>query len=143
MRTAESRDLGELSVGDESQPLVLSDVDRTDLVRYAGAAGDFNRLHHNEPYATEEGYPSVIAHGMLVAGLGATVVEDWFGIGAIEKYGSRFREMVYPGDTVTATATVTDVAETGGTVRVEADVAVENQDGDVVVSGWVTAAGAE
>ena len=55
----------------------------TDLVRYAGASGDFNRLHHDDAYARAAGLPWVMAHGMLSAGLLASFVTRWFGPGSV------------------------------------------------------------
>ncbi|PID52837.1 MAG: dehydratase, partial [Micrococcales bacterium] len=54
-------------------------VDRTDLVRYAGAGGDFNPLHWDEATATSAGLPNVIAHGMFTMALGSCAVADWLG----------------------------------------------------------------
>jgi acyl dehydratase len=68
-----------LAVGDEAPRLVVEDVSRTHFVRYAGASGDFNPMHHDDTVATSVGNPSVFGHGMLTAGLMARVVKDWFG----------------------------------------------------------------
>jgi len=130
-------DLTELSEGDESPPLMVEELSRTDIVRYAGGAGDFNRLHHDEPHATTAGFPSVIAHGMLVAGVGATLIEDWLGVNRVDEFGTRFVETVFPGDSLTARSKVTDVASDGA--RVEAHLVVRNQDEVKVLTGWVVA----
>ena len=52
---------------------------RTDIVRYAGASGDFNPIHHDEAFALSAGMPGVMAHGMLSAGILASFVTRWFG----------------------------------------------------------------
>jgi acyl dehydratase len=68
---------------------------RLDLVRYAGASGDFNVIHWNERVATEVGLPNVIAHGMLTMGTVVRVVTDWTGDpGAVVEYGTRFTRPV-------------------------------------------------
>ena len=74
---------------------------RADLVRYAGASGDFNLIHWNERVATEVGLPNVIAHGMLTMGTVVRVVTDWTGDpGAVVEYGTRFtRPVPVPDDT--------------------------------------------
>jgi acyl dehydratase len=73
-------------------------VTRADLVRYAGASGDFNPIHWNERFATEVGLPGVIAHGMLTMGLAARAVTAWAGDpGALVEYTVRFgRPVVVP-----------------------------------------------
>ncbi len=75
-------------------------VTRADLVRYAGASGDFNVIHWNERVAREVGLPGVIAHGMLTAGLAARAVTAWAGDpGAVVDYQVRFsRPVVVPDD---------------------------------------------
>jgi acyl dehydratase len=73
---------------------------RMDLVRYAGASGDFNVIHWNERVATAVGLPNVIAHGMLTMGTVIRVVTDWTGDpGAVVEYGTRFtRPVPVPDD---------------------------------------------
>jgi acyl dehydratase len=73
-------------------------VTRLDLVKYAGAAGDFNVIHWNERVARSVGLPNVIAHGMLTMAIAARVVTDWVGDpGAVVDYGVRFtRPVVVP-----------------------------------------------
>jgi acyl dehydratase len=114
--------LADVTVGTElpSQSFAIT---RADLVRYAGASGDFNVIHWNERVATAVGLPDVIAHGMLTMALAARVVTDWLGDpGALVEYGVRFtRPVVVPDDDIgaeiTATATVAAV-EDDGTVRI-------------------------
>jgi acyl dehydratase len=68
---------------------------RVDLIRYAGASGDFNIIHWNERVATEVGLPNVIAHGMLTMAEAIRVVTDWCGDpGAIVEYGTKFTKPV-------------------------------------------------
>jgi acyl dehydratase len=73
---------------------------RENLVRYAGASGDFNIIHWNERVATKVGLPNVIAHGMLTMGTVVRVVTDWTGDpGAVVEYGTRFtRPVPVPDD---------------------------------------------
>lgn len=83
-------------------------VTRADLVRYAGASGDFNVIHWNERVAREVGLPDVIAHGMLTMGKAANLVVDWAGDpGRVEEYGVRFAKPVpVPDDDAGATVSV-------------------------------------
>ncbi len=87
------------AVGDELPALQVR-VTRADLVRYAGAALDFNPIHWNEKVAREVGLPDVIAHGMLTMALGGRLVTNWLGDpGAVVEYGVRFtRPVVVPND---------------------------------------------
>ena len=73
-------------------------ISRLDLVRYAGASGDFNPIHWNEPFAVSVGLPNVIAHGMFTMAEAARVVTDWAGDpAAVVEYGVRFtRPVVVP-----------------------------------------------
>ncbi len=98
---------GGVDVGDEAPPLVVENLTRTHFVRYAGASGDFNPMHHDDTIATQVGNPSVFGHGMLTAGLMARVVKDWCGPEAMRRFQVRFSKQVWPGDTLTCTATVT------------------------------------
>jgi acyl dehydratase len=75
-------------------------ITRADLVRYAGASGDFNPIHWSDRVATQVGLPGVIAHGMLTMGLAARAVTAWAGDpGALVEYTVRFgRPVVVPDD---------------------------------------------
>jgi peroxisomal enoyl-CoA hydratase 2 len=128
-----------LSVGDAAPPLVVEQLTRTHFVRYAGASGDFNPMHHDDTMATSVGNPSVFGHGMLTAGLMARVVKDWFGPEALRRFQVRFSKQVWPGDTLTCTATVTGKRDEGGEHLVDLACAVTNQDGVEVLSGTATA----
>jgi len=132
----------ELSVGDEGTPLVVENLTRTNFVRYAGASGDFNPMHHDDTIATSVGNPSVFGHGMLTAGLMARVVKDWFGPEAMRRYQVRFSKQVWPGDTLTFTAVVTDKREENGERLVDLECKATNQDGVEVLVGSATAAAA-
>jgi peroxisomal enoyl-CoA hydratase 2 len=131
----------DLSVGDEAPPLVVEDLSRTHFVRYAGASGDFNPMHHDDTIATSVGNPSVFGHGMLTAGLMARVLKDWFGPDALRRYQVRFSKQVWPGETLTCTAKVTGLrdSEEGGIGLVDVECQVVNQDGEVKLTGTATA----
>ena len=129
-----------ITAGDARELLLVDDLKRTQIVMYAGASGDFNPLHTDEKYAREiAGYPGVFAHGMLTMGMTGRVLTDWFGIDGLEKYGVRFVRQVWPGDTLTARATIDAVREEGGRWLADLSIVTTNQDGDTVVSGAATA----
>jgi acyl dehydratase len=129
-----------LKLGDEHQEVVVDDLSRTQLVMYSGASGDYNPLHTDDVYTKEvAGYPSVFAHGMLTMGLTGKMLTNYVGDGRLTKFGVRFTNQVWPGDTLTSTATVTELREEDGDKLVDLEVKTTNQDGTTVVSGYATA----
>ena len=138
--TAAALAYDDLDVGAEAPPLVVEKQTRPNFVRYAGASGDFNPMHHDDTIATQVGNPSVFGHGMLTAGLMARVVKDWFGPEAMRRFQVRFAKQVWPGDTITFAAKVTAKREEGGERLVDLDCVATNQDGVEVLTGTATAA---
>jgi acyl dehydratase len=130
----------QLKIGDSRSEVVLDNITRTQIVMYAGASGDYNPLHSDEVYVTQvAGYPSVFAHGMLSMGATGKVLTDWVGNGRLTKYGVRFVNQVWPGDSLTATATVQAIREEDGRDLADFSVVTVNQDGQPVVTGSATA----
>ncbi len=129
-----------LRVGETHEEVVFENLSRTQLVMYAGASGDYNPVHTDEVFATKvAGYPTVFAHGMLSMGATARMLTNWVGDGRLTKYGVRFVSQVWPGDTLTARATVKAIRDEGGQKLVDLDVVTLNQDGKEVVSGYASA----
>ncbi|MGN6333235.1 MAG: MaoC family dehydratase [Motilibacteraceae bacterium] len=116
----------DVEVGTELPPLSIP-LHRGDLVRYAGASGDFNPIHWNERFAKAVGLPDVIAHGMLTMGVAVRVVTAWCGDpGAVVEYGVRFtKPVVVPDDVEGSGGAVVEVSGKvaekldGGRVRVD------------------------
>lgn len=128
----------ELSAGDAFTETLVEDLKRTQIVQYAGASGDYNPLHTDEPFAQEiAGYPTVFAHGMLTMGMTAKLLTNTVGDGRLAKYGVRFKAQVWPGDSLAATATVTNVDAEALTAQFTVE--TTNQDGVVVLTGHATA----
>jgi acyl dehydratase len=100
----------QIEVGTELPALTVQ-VERSNLVRYAGASGDFNPIHWNQDFAMSVGLPDVIAHGMFTMASAARLVTNWVGDpGAVLDYGVRFtRPVVVPNDGVGATIEITGV----------------------------------
>jgi acyl dehydratase len=96
--------MSEIEVGTELPPLTVT-LRRADLVRYAGAGGDFNPIHFSDRMAASMGLPGVIAHGMLTMAQAARVVTDWLKDPAdLIEYGVRFtKPVVVPDDETGAT----------------------------------------
>ena len=116
--------------------VITPPVTRTQIVRFAGAAGDFNPMHHDETFAVAAGQPSVFAMGQLQAAILASAVADWLGRENVIAYGVRFRDKLWPGDALVLTGTVVEQAE--GMLRCDLQ-AVRQADSVVVLTGWARA----
>jgi acyl dehydratase len=104
--------------GMELGETVYGPIERSDIVRYAGASGDFNPIHTDESYARKTGAPTVFAMGMLPAGYLAHAVSDWFGgPHRLRRYKVRFTTRVWPGDELVCVGRVAEMY--GDLVRVE------------------------
>jgi acyl dehydratase len=103
------REAAELTVGDALPP-VAHTIQRADLVRYAGASGDFNPIHWNDEWATSVGLPGVIAHGMFSMAVAARLISAFAGDpAAIKRLRVRFSAMIQPGQTLTVAGEVAAV----------------------------------
>jgi len=128
----------EVKEGDTG-PEVRHQLTRTDLVMYAGASGDFNPMHTDEVKAKEAGLPSVFGHGMFSAGLLATAVTDFVGVGNVRKYNVRFVKQTWPGETLISTTTITSKRSEEGRNLVDLTCELANENGEVKVAGEATA----
>jgi acyl dehydratase len=130
----------ELKVGDQHEEIVVKNLSRSQLVMYSGASGDYNPLHTDEIYTTQvAGYPTVFAHGMLSMGLTGKMLTNYVGDGRLTKFGVRFTSQVWPGDTLTAVATVTKLHNEGTIKLLDMEVVTTNQDGEIIIMGYATA----
>lgn len=129
----------ELTAGTRGPDWSSDPVTRTDLVRYAGASGDMNPVHHDDTIAQAIGNPSVFAHGMFTAGLLSSYLVDWLGVGALRSFKVRFREKVLPGDVLTCQAEVGDVTTAEGGAVATIACSVLRPDGSVAIEGTATA----
>jgi acyl dehydratase len=130
----------QLKVGDTHAEQVVDNLTRTQIVQYAGASGDYNPIHTDEVYTTKVGgYPSVFAHGMLSMGLTGKMLTNYVGDGRLTKFGVRFTKQVWPGDSLTAKATVEAIRTEGGQHFIDLQLSTVNQNGEEVVSGYATA----
>ena len=129
-----------LKIGDTYSERVVENLSRTQIVQYAGTSGDYNPLHSDEVYTTQvAGYPSVFAHGMLTMGLTGKMLTNYVGDGRLTKFGVRFTNQVWPGDTLDAKAKVEAIREEGGQHFLDLTLSTTNQDGKEVVSGSASA----
>ena len=123
--------------GKEPEPIVVGPLTRTDVVRYQGASGDMNPIHHDEPFATDAGYPAPLVVGMFPAGVLNTWATNWLGPENIRRTRVRWRAQVWPGDTLTFGGTVTNKYEEAGEKRVDLELVCQRGD-DVVLQVWST-----
>ncbi len=116
----------QLKVGDTHEEQVVDNLTRPQIVQYAGASGDYN-------------HPSVFAHGMLTMGMTGVMLTNYVGDGRLTKFGVRFTKQVWPGDSLTAKATVEAIREEGGQHFVDLTLSTVNQSGEEVLSGYASA----
>ncbi len=83
------------------ESLIKEPVTHTQLVRYAGASGEFNPIHTVVPFAEEAGLGGVIAHGMLIMGFVGQAIGQWVSVGDLRSYKARFKAMTRPGERIT------------------------------------------
>lgn len=130
----------EIKVGDTYEEEVCRNLSRTQIVQYAGASGDYNPLHSDEIFTTQiAGYPSVFAHGMLSMGMTGKMLTNYVGDGRLKKFGVRFTSQVFPGATLTAKATITDIREEDGVKVADIDVSTTDEAGTEVIKGQASA----
>jgi acyl dehydratase len=130
----------DVQVGDTIPELVKPALSHIQLVRYAGASGDFNPLHTDPKFGEMVGTGGIIAHGMLIMGFVGQLLSDYVGPAALRKFGVRFRGMTRLDDVITCTGTITEKYEADGEGRIAGKVQAVDQNGDVKVSGTFVAA---
>jgi len=130
----------DVNVGDELPALTKDPVTHLQLVRYAGASGDFNPLHTDPKVGEMIGVGGIIAHGMLIMGFVGQMLSDYVGPGALRKFGVRFKGMTRLGDVITCSGKITEKYEVDGEARIAGKVQAVDQNGDVKVTGTFVAA---
>lgn len=110
-------------------------ITMTDIVQYQGASGDLNPMHHDDALARSAGYPAAFSVGMLGAGYLATFCTDVYGPENVRRFRTRFREVVYRGEILTAQGSITGFIEFEGERRVQLKLALVTSAGDVAVEG--------
>jgi acyl dehydratase len=128
-------DIGE---GDEA-PVRSLVLDRTDLVVYAGASGDYNPMHHDEVKAKQAGQPSVFGHGMFSMGFLGSAITDYVGIGHVRRFQVRFAKQTWPDEKLSTKIVVTGKRTEGPDHLVDLDVRLLNEVGEEKVVGEATA----
>jgi acyl dehydratase len=119
--------------------LRVEPVTRTQIVRFAGAGGDFNPIHHDEEFARSAGQPTVFAMGQLQAALLARLAADWLGVGRLRSLSVRFTAKVWPGDELLLSGAVESEEVVDGGRRWRCALRAVRADGQEVATGAVTA----
>ena len=129
----------DVTVGAEA-PATSHKLTRTDLVKYAGASGDFNPMHHDEVAAQAAGMPSVFGHGMFSMGLLGSALTDYVGVGNVTRYQVRFARQTWPDEVLSSKIVVTGKREEDGKRLIDLSVTLSNGDGEDKLVGEATAA---
>jgi acyl dehydratase len=127
--------LTELAPGDRFPERVFGPVTMTDIVRYQGASGDLNPIHHDDEFARAAGFPAAISVGMLGAGWLAAYCTGHLGEETVRRFRTRFAAVVYRGDRLTASAEVVRLFKQDTESRVELSIRLRKDDGSVVIDG--------
>lgn len=120
-----------LKEGDSLKPLILGPVSRLELIKYAGASGDFNPIHTIDEEAKKIGLPGIIAHGMLTMGRMARLFSSYLTQGYITEFSTRFAGMVFLGDVITYEAKVIEIESSTKTFLI----IVKNQEDKLIAKG--------
>lgn len=127
-----------LAVGTEHEPFETPPLRITDFVRYQGASGDMNPLHHDPAVAERAGLKSVLAVGMLQAGVLGCYATDWLGAQNLRRYTVRFKSPAWPGDVITYSGRITDLREEDGETLADVDLTAVRQTGDAHLTATAT-----
>jgi len=110
----------------------------TDFVRYQGASGDMNPIHHDTLFAQAAGFPAPFAVGMLQAGVLGTYLTDFFGAAHIRRLKVQWSEQAWPGDVLEYSGVVTEIRHEASETLADVTCSVTRQNGGVHLTGWAT-----
>jgi acyl dehydratase len=131
-------DFNNIQEGFEIPSLTKEPVTQVQLIKYAGASGDFNQIHTVPEYAKEAGLDGTIIHGMLIMGILGQLLTSWAPLKSIVKFGVSFKAMAKPGDTLKAKGVVKRKFQDEKGKFVVLKLQVEDAKGDVKVGGTAT-----
>ncbi|WP_232697998.1 MaoC/PaaZ C-terminal domain-containing protein [Brevibacillus daliensis] len=117
-------------------PIEKPPLTHTQLVRYAGASGDFNPIHTVVPVGEQAGLGGVIAHGMLIMGFAGEAITHWFPRDKVRSFHVRFKEKSVPGEKLIIEGQIIEELETSGETRLGGQVIVKNEYGEIKCKGW-------
>jgi acyl dehydratase len=124
-----------VALGSLGPALVDGPLTVTDFVRYQGASGDMNPIHHDSEFARAAGFPSVFAVGMRQAGVLAAYVGGHLGPENIRRFGVQFRAIAWPGDVITYTGEIVSLDDAGTHTVCTVAVQATRQTGEIHLAG--------
>lgn len=110
-------------------------ITHTQLVRYAGASGDFNPIHTVVPIGEKAGLGGVISHGMLIMGFASQALAQWFPRQNLRLFKVRFAAITRPGEVLTVEGKIDGETEKDGEARLTGQLFVKNESGEVKLKG--------
>jgi acyl dehydratase len=102
-----------VEIGNRIPDREVGPVTQTHIVRFAGAGGDFNPLHHDAGFAKSAGFPGVLAMGQMQAGMLAAWFTDWAGVEHLRELEVRFVAPVFLGDVLRFSGEVVAIGDDG------------------------------
>ncbi|TNE90818.1 MAG: hypothetical protein EP330_07230 [Deltaproteobacteria bacterium] len=120
------------------EPRTFGPITRTDFVRYQGASGDMNPVHHDELFAKNAGFPAPLGVGMFPAGVMASWATDWLGPENLRRVRIRWKSPVFPDYVLTVSGQVVREYEEDGVAMLDLELAVTTQEDRVSVQGWMS-----
>jgi acyl dehydratase len=144
-------DFDTIQIGDVIPPYTSAPITRTHLVRYAGASGDFNPLHHDETFAVAVGLETVIAQGMFIMGIAGEAITSWIDNQCLRKFSVHFLSMTQPVNlddygntkdraTITVSGKVVDKYEENGEKKIRCQLTARDAKGSRKLKGFFVAA---
>ncbi len=125
----------DVEVGTEITPLEKKPTTEQ-LVRWAGASGDYLQIHYDKDFAQSVGLPNILVHGMLKWQFLIQMVTDWIGVdGKLKKSSCRYKGMDFPGDTLTCKGKVVKKFVDDNDQCLECELSLENQRDEITVTG--------
>ncbi len=134
-QTPTKRYYEDIQIGEALPLLVKSPITHLQLVRYAGASGDFYPVHTNPQVGQRLGLGGIIAPGLLLMGFVGQLVSDFVGPNALHSFSARFTGITHIEDVITCTGTITDKCELDGQGRIVGEVQAADQTGHVKLTG--------
>ncbi len=130
----------DIEKGTELPELAKGPVDQVQIVRYAGASGDFNPIHTVPEMAKMVGLDGAIAHGMLIMAFAGQLVTDWAGAGNVRRLKVRFSGMTRPGEKVICRGEITGKDDSDEEPLVMGNLTVKGEDDSLKLKGEFTVA---
>ena len=133
-----SASLSSLRDNELPEPWTFGPLTRTDFVRYQGASGDMNPVHHDEGFAKDAGYQAPLAVGMFAAGAMNSYATNWLGAPNVRRTRMRWKAPAFPGYRLTVSATIAKLYRENDEDKVDIELTVVDHTGALSVQGWMT-----